>query len=125
MTILSMLEQLLGIISMFPPEGIINEDVRIKKYVFYRLNKALRRGSLSISSSEMDAQPLQRLISGDTGITLYVFFLATLTDSFFTTVRLLKYLKKPRQARMGLPWPNGLIKMTNRFDLNRGTCQPS
>lgn len=74
MTILSMLEQLLGIISMFPPEGIINEDVRVKKYVFHRLNKALRRGSLSISSSEMDAQPLQRLISGDTGITLYVFF---------------------------------------------------
>ena len=41
MTILSMLEQLLGIISMFPPEGIINEDVRVKKYVFHRLNKAL------------------------------------------------------------------------------------
>ena len=72
--------------SVFTPQSIIHQDVRVKEYAFHRLNRALRRGSLSISSSVNDAQPLHFRISDDTGIVLYGFFVLATTFVFLAGV---------------------------------------
>ena len=51
--------------SVFTAQSIIHQDVRVEEYAFHRLNRALRRGALSISSSVNDAQPLHFRISDD------------------------------------------------------------
>ena len=85
-SIFPMLQKLFGIIAMFTPQSIIYQDVRVKEYAFHRLNRALRRGSLSISSSVNDAQPLHFRISDDTGIVLYGFFVLATTFVFLAGV---------------------------------------
>ncbi len=79
-------EKLLSIVTMFTAQYIIHQDVRVKEYAFHRLNRALRRGSLSISSSVNDAQPLHFRISDDTGIVLYGFFVLATTFVFLAGV---------------------------------------